>query len=93
MALRIAILGAPGAVGDMLAAELLHEICSMLDRLSLVGRGMDSNEDGLPRSSYVRFDLITRGFTSTSFPTLPSSRSRCPCLKRLLHPGNDHVSG
>jgi hypothetical protein len=77
MALRIAILSASGAFGDMLAAKLLHEsLLDSVERLLLVGHGIDSDEDGLSRSRmFGSTRLITRGFTSTSFPTLPSSRS------------------
>jgi hypothetical protein len=95
MALRIAILGASGAVGDMLAAELLHEnLLDAVDRLFLVGHGIDSNEDGLSRSRmFSSTRLITRGFTSTSLPTYRVRGHDARAPKPLLHPGNDHVSG
>jgi malate dehydrogenase len=56
MALRLAILGASGAVGGMLAAQLLRDdLLESDDRLLLVGHGTDSTERRLPA---VKSDLL-----------------------------------
>jgi malate dehydrogenase len=56
MALRLAILGASGAVGGMLAAQLLRDnLLESDDRLLLVGHGTDSTER---RLLAVKSDLL-----------------------------------
>ena len=59
MALRVKILSASGAVGNMLAAELLREnLLEAGDRLLLVGHGMDFTENGFPLIKNVRLDAL-----------------------------------
>jgi nucleoside-diphosphate-sugar epimerase len=56
MPVRIAILGASGAVGSMLAAQLLREnLLEPDDRVLLVGHGKSSSE---PRLLSVKMDLL-----------------------------------
>ncbi len=56
MALRLAILGASGAVGGMLAAQLLRDnLLEADDRLLLVGHGTDSTER---RLLAIKSDLL-----------------------------------
>jgi hypothetical protein len=76
MALRFNILSASGAVGNMLAAELLHEnLLEAGDRLSLVGNGTDSTEDGFSRSRmFGSTRSTTHGLTSPQI--CPYSQSR-----------------
>ena len=76
MALRVKILSASGAVGNMLPAELLREnLLEAGDRLSLVGQGMDSTEDDFSRSRmFGSTRSTTRGLTSSQI--CPHSQSR-----------------
>jgi len=76
MALRVKTLSASGAVGNMLMAESLRENrLEASDRLSLVGHGMDSTEDGFSRS---RMFGSTRSTTCglASSQICPHSQSR-----------------
>ena|SRR5271166_1251374 len=76
MALRVKILSASGAVGNMLPAELLREnLLEAGDRLSLVGQGMDSTENGFSLSRmFGSTRSTTRGLTSSQI--CPHSQSR-----------------